>query len=30
MGRARSLPLVSYLLALVFFLQFFGIFPFSA
>ena len=28
-GRARSLPLFTYLIALVFFLQFFGVFPFS-
>jgi AGZA family xanthine/uracil permease-like MFS transporter len=29
-GRPRSLPLATYLIALVFFLEFFGIFPFSA
>src|SRR5689334_4883140 len=29
-GRPRSLPLASYLIALVFFLEFSGIFPFSA
>ena len=29
-GRPRSLPLATYLIALVFFLQFFGVFPFSA
>jgi len=28
-GRARSLPVSTYLIALVFFLQFFGVFPFS-
>ena len=29
-GRARSLPLATYIIALVFFLQFFAVFPFSA
>ena len=29
-GRPRSVPFFTYLIALVFFLQFFGIFPFSA
>jgi AGZA family xanthine/uracil permease-like MFS transporter len=29
-GRARTLPLASYLIALVFFLQFFRVFPFGA
>jgi AGZA family xanthine/uracil permease-like MFS transporter len=28
-GRARTLPVFTYLMALVFFLQFFGVFPFS-
>jgi len=29
-GRARSLPAFTYLIALIFFLQFFAIFPFNS